>query len=102
MTNRDPLKDIASIAENLKYGWTTFTVRVHGGKITDVVGHSFKNKRYKQQNKLALVEIGGYLAEHMKNEDSGSYSFTVVLDKGNIKKLTLQEGVRTSYRWTKG
>lgn len=95
--NLEPLVELDRQLEDMRYGWSTFTIRVHEGDITDVVGHQFRDVKYKNENGKAVGDLVEILKEASDKKKSGSLSFTVVFDSGQIKKINLQHGVRKSY-----
>jgi hypothetical protein len=100
--NQIPMLELEKALEQLGFGTTTLSIRVHDKKVTDIVGHVFENRRFRvgenaEATSLVLTEI----QNTFKAKKSGSYTFTLIFEKGDIRNVNFQRALRRSYRWDK-
>jgi hypothetical protein len=98
MENSDFFNELEQAIKKIGFGVTSLTLQVHDGSVVNVLGQNFKQVRYPEgQNSLAI----GYLLAEVKklcdNHKSGSLSFSLDLEKGNIRKLEIQENISRKY-----
>jgi hypothetical protein len=96
--NAVPLSDLAKKLQKKQYGFATYTFQLHGGKISNIVGHEFDSNKYKQgQTPDAITDILNNFKNKTDSDFSGSLTITTVFNEGDIKKVVFQEGVKDNY-----
>lgn len=99
-TNMIPAVELFGALGKLGWGTTTVTIRVHDSKVVDIVGHNFKNSRFKEgENAKALASLIEEIKAIHDQKKSGTFSFTLTFEKGDIKTVCRQDSLRRSYRW---
>lgn len=90
------LDDILVEIKKKPFGEVQFSVKVHQGRVANMVSTFFRVERYKE-NSEAVAEVLSMIKNVIEREQSGDITFTVSLSKGKIKEVSSQFTSKKQY-----
>ena len=91
------IDDIESLIEKVDFGDIMVTIKRHTKKTHQVIIHAYESNKPKDNAHGAEI-IMQVIKEASKNNYSGSISFTIVMNKGNISRLIKQDNMQLDYK----
>lgn len=91
------LSDILHEIKKKPFGEVQFSVKVHQGQVANMVSTFFRVEHY-EDNAKAVAEVLSMIKNMIAREQSGDITFTVHLNKGNVREITTQFTSKKQYR----
>jgi hypothetical protein len=99
--NLEPFAELEKALEKQGYGTVSVSFQVHQGHIVGIQGNQFREVRFKEgQNTEAMALVLAEVKDLHTQKRSGNFTFTVKLDKGEIKTVWLQRNLNKRYLLT--
>lgn len=84
------------------YGTVDMSFEICRGQIVGIEGHQFEKMRFRDgQNTTAGAKVLEYIKSHTDNKKSGTLTFSIKLDDGNIKEIMINRNMTEKYKLSK-
>lgn len=92
----NPIDDINEKLDNVPFGEIQLTIKKHHNRVSTVDFHQYESEKF-PSNQEAVSHLLQLLKEMQDATQSGSLTFTVVFDKGDITRIVRQGYQRSNY-----
>jgi len=93
-----PLAEIERAVVQQGFGTISITLEVHESQIVAIEGAQFRKVKFRDnQNSEATALILSEIKDLHSKKQSGSFTFTVELDKGSIRFVFLNRNLKKNY-----
>jgi hypothetical protein len=93
-----PLGEIEKAVVKQGFGTVSLTLEVHESKIVGIQGSQFRKVKFKEaQNAEATALILSEIKDLYEKKQSGTFTFSIEMDKGSIKFVFLNRNLKRNY-----
>lgn len=100
MTHNDQVFDVLAKALSMQsYGTVDMSFEICRGQIVGLEGHQFEKLRFRDgQNTAAGAKVLEYIKTHTDKKKSGTITFSLKLNDGNIKEIMINRNMTERYK----
>lgn len=91
-------QELEQSIQKMNYGLASFTIKVHAGQVSTVLGQNFKQRQFKKgETTQAVAHVLTQIKKLCDGKKTGTLSMTLCFKDGELIKTEIQENLTRKY-----